>query len=217
MALPKKDGADLGSQYPLYTEIGLVLSLAILIVAFRVDMSAQSDFEVPMDEQETVDVKQIQPTEHQTEPPPPPKPPVPQEVPDDQVIEREYDFGASIDPGESLDPNQGPPDTGEEKKNEDKVFIAVEEEPDCGGIRQLQKKVEYPDFAREAGIEGRVTVRFVVDEQGNVVNPRILRGVHELLDEEALRVVKDLQCTPGKQRGKSVKVQMSLPVTFRLQ
>lgn len=218
MALRKKEGADLSSQHPLYAEIGLVLSLALLIVAFRVDISAQSDFEVPMDEQQIVDIKDVQPIEHQKEPPPPPKPPVPQEVPNNEVIEKDPDFDSPIDWNDPPASREGPPDTGKEGKKEgDKVFIAVEEEPDCGGVRQVQKKVEYPDFARKAGIEGRVTVQFVVNEQGEVVNATVLRGVHELLNEEALRAVRNLQCTPGKQRGQPVKVQMALPVTFRLQ
>lgn len=143
---------------------------------------------------------------------------MPQEVPNNDVIEQAPNFDSSIDWDDPPASRQGPPGTGGEgRKEEDKVFIAVEEKPDCGGTRRVQRKVEYPDFAREAGIEGRVTVQFVVDEQGEVVNAKVLRGVHKLLNEEALRAVNDLRCAPGKQRGKPVKVQMALPVTFWLQ
>ncbi len=219
MALRKEEGADLRKQYPLYVEIGLVLSLTLLIVAFRADFSNQSSFQVQMEEQETVDMKQIQQTQQEKEPPPPPKPPVPQEVPNNEVIENETDFDASLDMDERLDTSQGPPDDGEEEEEEEQeIFMVVENQPELvGGMKALQQAVDYPDFAKKAGIEGRVIVQFVVDKQGNVKNPKVTRGVHKLLNEEAVKAVKEQSFKPGKQRGESVKVQMSLPVTFRLQ
>ncbi|WP_119841450.1 energy transducer TonB [Salinibacter ruber] len=219
MALRKEEGADLRKQYPLYVEIGLVLSLTLLIVAFRADFSNESLFQVQMEEQETVDMKQIQQTQQEKEPPPPPKPPVPQEVPNNEVIENETDFDASLDMDERLDTSQGPPDDGEEEEEEEQeIFMVVENQPELvGGMRALQQSVEYPEFAKKAGIEGRVIVQFVVDEQGNVKNPKVTRGVHKLLNEEAVKAVKEQSFKPGKQRGQAVKVQMSLPVTFRLQ
>ncbi len=220
MALRKKKGADLRSQYPLYVEIGLVLSLAILIVAFRVNLTTQNSFQVQMEEQETVDMKQIQQTQQEEEPPPPPKPPVPQEVPNDEVIEQEdVDFDATLDMDERLDVGEGPPEEEEEEEEEEQeIFMVVENQPELiGGMKALQGAVDYPDFARKAGIEGRVIVQFVVDEQGNVQNPKVTRGVHKLLNEEAIKAVKEQKFKPGKQRGQAVKVRMSLPVTFRLQ
>jgi len=220
MALRKKEGADLREQYPLYVEIGLVLSLALLIVAFRADLSNESSFQVQMEEQETVDMKQIQQTQQEKEPPPPPKPPVPQEVPNNEVIEnQDVDFDASLDMDEQLDTSQGPPDDEEEEEeDEQEIFMVVENQPELvGGMKALQESVEYPEFAKKAGIEGRVIVQFVVDEQGNVQNPKVTRGVHKLLNKEAIRAVKEQKFKPGKQRGQAVKVQMSLPVTFRLQ
>jgi len=219
MALRKKEGADLRSQYPLYVEIGLVLSLALLIVAFRVNMSSGSSFKVQMEEQETVDMKQIQQTKQEKEPPPPPKPPVPQQVPNNEVIDQQdVDFDASLDMDEKLDTSQGPPQDEEEEEEEQEIFMVVENQPELiGGMKALQKSVEYPEFAKKAGIEGRVIVQFVVNEQGNVQDPKVTRGVHKLLNKEAIKAVKRQKFKPGKQRGKAVKVQMSLPVTFRLQ
>jgi protein TonB len=162
----------------------------------------------------------VQQTKQQTKPPPPPKPPVPVEVPNNETIEQEdVDFDSSLDLDESLDTSQGPPppDTGGEEKEEEEIFVVVEQQPNCGGIKALQQEVEYPDFARKAGIEGRVFVQFVVNEKGEVVQAKVTRGVHKLLNEEALRAVKQLECEPGMQRGKPVKVRMSLPVAFRLQ
>lgn len=112
------------------------------------------------------------------------------------------------------------PIAGERASNEEdtaKTFVIVEERPELiGGMRALQKTRKYPAKAREAGIEGRVFVQFVVDEEGKVRNPSVKRGVHRLLDQAALAAVRQMRFRPGKQDGKAVRVRMSLPVTFRL-
>jgi protein TonB len=219
MALRKEDGADLQNWYRLFIEVGLTLALVILVVAFQLDYQPEQTFQVDLKEQEVVEMEEIQQTKQQNEPPPPPKPPVPVEVPNNETIENEdVDFDASLDLDQSLDTSTGPPEPEEEEEEkEDEIFVVVEQQPDCGGAKNLQGKVEYPDFARKAGIEGRVFVQFVVDESGNVAQPKITRGVHKLLNQEVLEKVKTLKCEPGMQRGKPVKVRMSLPVTFKLQ
>jgi protein TonB len=218
MALRKDEGADLRKWYRLIVEVGFTLALLILVVAFQLDYRPDQTFEVNLQEQETVEMEEIQQTEQETKPPPPPKPPVPVEVPNNETIENEdVDFDASLDLDESLSTDQGPPEPEEEEESSDEIFVVVENQPDCGGVSALQDEVEYPSFAKKAGIEGRVFVQFVVNKEGKVTNPKVTRGVHKLLNEEAVRAVKTLQCEPGKQRGKPVKVQMSLPVTFKLQ
>jgi protein TonB len=219
MALRKDEGADLRKWYRLFVEVGLTLALLILVVAFQLDYRPEQSFEVNLQEQEVVEMEEVQQTKQEKKPPPPPKPPVPVEVPNNETIENEnVDFDASLDLDEALSTDQGPPEPEqEEEENEDEIFVVVEQQPDCGGVKALQDEVNYPEFAKKAGIEGRVFVQFVVNEEGSVVNPKVTRGVHKLLNEEALRAVKKLDCNPGKQRGKAVKVQMSLPVTFRLQ
>lgn len=218
MALRKEEGANLQEWYRIFVEVGLTLALLILVVAFQLDYRPGQSFQVDLKEQEVVDMEEIQQTEQQNEPPPPPKPPVPVEVPNNETIENEdVDFDASLDLDEQLDTREGPPPEEDEEEEEDEIFVVVEQQPDCGGVEALQKQVEYPDFARKAGIEGRVFVQFVVNEEGNVVQPEVTRGVHKLLNEAALEAVQKLNCQPGQQRGNSVKVRMSLPVTFRLQ
>lgn len=218
MALRKEEGADLRKWYRLFVQVGLTLSLLILVVAFQLNYQRSETFQVDLQEQEVVEMEEIQQTEQQNEPPPPPKPPVPVEVPNNETIENDdVDFDASLDLDQELDTSQGPPPEEEEEEEEEEIFVVVEQQPDCGGVKALQNEVEYPDFAKKAGIEGRVFVQFVVNEEGNVVQPKVTRGVHKLLNEEALRAVESLSCEPGQQRGQSVKVRMSLPVTFRLQ
>jgi TonB family protein len=71
-------------------------------------------------------------------------------------------------------------------------------------------------MARRAGIEGRVYVQFIVNENGDVEEPRVIRGIGGGADEEALRAVRDAKFKPGVQRGRPVRVQYSLPVVFKL-
>jgi len=112
--------------------------------------------------------------------------------------------------------SSGESTTAGEPGASDEVHTSVEEQPSCGGVRALAEHIQYPESARKAGIEGRVFVQFVVDENGDVIDPKITKGVQEVLNREALRVVKQLECEPGKQRGKPVKVKMAVPVTFAL-
>lgn len=99
----------------------------------------------------------------------------------------------------------------------DEYFVVVEEMPKLiGGLKGLQSKVVYPEMAKRAGIEGRVTLQFIVNENGDVENPKVIRGIGGGADEAALEVVSQAKFEPGLQRGKPVKVQYSLPVVFRL-
>lgn len=99
----------------------------------------------------------------------------------------------------------------------DDFYVVVEKMPELiGGLASLQKEIKYPQMARNAGIEGRVIIQFIVNEQGQVENPQIIRGIGGGCDEEALRAVKLAQFKPGKQRGEPVRVQYSLPIVFKL-
>ena len=81
----------------------------------------------------------------------------------------------------------------------------------------VQGKIEYPEEAKEKGITGKVFVQFIVDEKGNITEVQIIRGIHPLLNNEALRVIKESpKWTPGKQNGKNVKVSYTIPITFDL-
>ncbi len=115
-----------------------------------------------------------------------------------------------IDSNSPDSPESSPPSPEEE------YFVAVEEMPELvGGLESLMTKISYPEEAREAGDEGRVIVRFIVNEEGEVEDPQIMRGVSESLDKEALRVVKQAEFKPGMQRGQPVRVQYSLPIVFK--
>jgi protein TonB len=218
MALKKTDKADLKQRYPLFVEIGMVLTLALLIVAFRLDMSANDDFQVSLEEQEVVQMEEIQQTTQIEKPPPPPRPPVPVEVPDDEVLDDvELDLDVSLDLDEMVDLPPPPPPAEDKEEEEPEIFVIVEQSPELiGGLPALQSKIRYPEIAKKAGVEGRVYLQFVVDEQGNVHDPIVTRGIGAGCDEEAIRAIMEAKFKPGKQRGKAVKVKMSLPITFKL-
>ena len=84
-------------------------------------------------------------------------------------------------------------------------------------MRFISSQMRYPEEAKEMGIEGRIYLRFVVSKEGKVTQVRVLRGVHPLLEAEALRVVSALpDFVPGRMQGKPVNVEYTLPILFKL-
>ena len=97
-------------------------------------------------------------------------------------------------------------------------FVAVEEMPEpIGGIKGIQEKITYPEIAKRAGVEGKVYILAFVDESGNVTKAQILKGIGAGCDEAARDAVLQTKFKPGKQRGTPVKVQVSIPIVFKLQ
>lgn len=105
---------------------------------------------------------------------------------------------------------------------EDYVFVIVEEMPEFpGGKDSLYKflgaNIVYPNKAKKDGIEGKVYVNFTIEKDGTINKVKVLRSVHPLLDEEAIRVVESFpKWKPGKQKGKTVRVSYNLPLNFVL-
>jgi protein TonB len=114
-----------------------------------------------------------------------------------------------------------PPVVEAPKKEE--IFTRVEQMPQFGSgerelLEYLAKNIKYPTIARENGIQGTVVIQFVVDKDGSVTEPTVVREVGGGCDEEALRVIKTMpKWIPGKQQGKPVKVRYTLPVKFKLE
>lgn len=110
----------------------------------------------------------------------------------------------------------------QEKKSNDGVYFNAEKMPEyTGGIEALKsdimKSVKYPEEAKKKGIQGKVFVSFIIDENGKLTNAKIARGVEPSLDKEALRVVNQLKdWSPGMDEGKPVKVSFTLPIQFAL-
>lgn len=110
------------------------------------------------------------------------------------------------------------------EKLEDIVpYASVEAKPTFNGgdadsfVKYVQQNIKYPENALENGVEGKVTVNFVVDATGKIRNAKVVNGVDEELNAEALRVVESAPAwTPAKQNGKNVPVTCSIPVTFKI-
>ena len=99
----------------------------------------------------------------------------------------------------------------------DEVFAVVDEMPEIqGGLVALHREIQYPEAAKDSGIEGRVVVQFVVDKQGNVVEPSVVKGIGGGCDEEALRAVQAMTFTPGRHNGEPANVRLTLPISFQL-
>ena len=136
----------------------------------------------------------------------------------DSAAEKPLMVGVTVDGTPAQDEAQA-----EESVVQGKVFDVVEQMPAFPGGQQelmnfLMKNVKYPKEATDKGIEGRVIVQFVVDKDGSVVEPKVVKSVSPELDQEALRVVKKMpKWQPGKQNGEVVRVKYHIPVSFRLQ
>ena len=111
--------------------------------------------------------------------------------------------------------------TAQTKKN-DMLFSVVEVMPQYPGgqiamLQYLMKNIKYPEQAMKEGIQGRVTVRFIVEKDGSISDVKPVLSVHPLLNKEAVRVVKSMpKWSPGKHNGKPVRVRFNLPVMFKL-
>lgn len=202
----------------------MVITLGILVALFRMPMrpgGKGENFSLP--HQETVHMEKVIQTVQKTQPPPPPVPQVPVAVPNSSVInDSPIDLNSELNVNAPLNlPTPPPPpknDSGAPKEQNRQVFVVVEHMPKLiGGLAGLEKRIVYPKLAREAGIEGRVYIQFIVDKHGHVEDPKVIRGIGGGCDKEALKVVKEARFTPGLQRGRPVAVRYSLPIVFRLE
>ena len=221
MEIKKYPKYDLENYHQLFLNIGLIVALTAVIIAFEwktYDRGAGMDLGVIEDNFE--DLLEIPPKEQ-----PPPPPPVIQqpeiiEVPDEEEIEEEIEIELDVEFEEELIVEELVFEEPEEEVEE--IFTIVEDQPEFpGGIGAFYKYVatnlRYPAQARRMGIAGKVFVQFVVEKDGRLTDVQILKGIGAGCDEEALRVIKKSKAwKPGRQRGRPVKVRMIIPINFRL-
>ncbi|MBR6048778.1 MAG: energy transducer TonB [Bacteroidales bacterium] len=228
MELKKNPKADLEKRRGLYLEIGLVTIMVLALAAFEWKSYDQEQIEVvqrtAMDEVEDVIIQTQQ--EELPPPPPPEQPEVTTElnvIEDDAESENEMDMSSFQRQEEATNIEITPVKIEEEEEEEEQtIFQVVENDPEFpGGVEAMYKylaqNIKYPQLARENNITGRVYVTFVVERDGSVSGVRVLRDIGGGCGAEAVRVVKSMpKWTPGKQRGKAVRVQYNLPVNFSL-
>lgn len=228
MEIKKTPKADLENRRTLYTEIGLVVALLVVWGAFSYSTKEKAVASLGEDTQ-VVEVEDMVPITQETPPPPPEAPKIP--VLSDQIDIVEDDIKVD-DNFMSLedDANLGVEimdyveEVKEEVVEEEAIpFQLVEEKPSFNGgdanefSKWVNSKLQYPEIAKENGVQGRVTLQFTVNPDGSVSNVKVLRGVDSSLDKEAVRVVSmSPKWKPGKQRDRAVKVTFTFPVIFQL-
>ena len=220
--LPYKiNGKSLRAQYGFTLQIGIVLSLLVLLALFTMPLQMKTSFENEIVMQEVVQLEEIVQTKQKFKAPPPPRPIVPIEVPNDEILEEEeFELDVALDLDEMIEDLSPPPlpdlET-EPELDEGEVFMVVEEMPSMiGGREKLYEFVTYPVMAREANLEGMVVVGIVIEKDGSPTNIEVLKSVHPILDEAAMKAVSKVLFNPGKQRGKPVRVKMAIPIRFKL-
>jgi len=218
VALKKNPKVDLKRKYKRIFETGLIISLALLVIAFKFYPSFAKDNLKLEGPQELLLVEDVEHTKQEAAPPPPPKPPIPIEAPSDDVLEDIEISETDLDVDAVIESVPPPPPAIEDEESEPVFFVAVEEQPEpIGGIEAIQAKIVYPEIAKRAGVQGRVYVKAFVDKNGIVRKVDILKGIGAGCDEAARDAVMQTRFKPGRQRGKPVNVQVSIPVVFKLQ
>jgi protein TonB len=224
MELKKSPKASLEDKKVLFAMMGLVMVLSLLYIGFEwteSEVKVYDSFNTEMLAEEEIEIVQTQ-----QELPPPPPPPVPDVVEvinivEDDVIVESVDINTEDDKNKEVVIQA--PVAAPIQEEDDVVFQVVETMPSFPGgdaalFKFLGENVKYPVIAQENGIQGRVICQFVVNRDGSIVDVEVVRPVDSSLDKEAIRVIKSMpKWSPGKQRGKSVRVKYTLPVNFKLQ
>ena len=230
METKKSNRANLEKNRSMFFQVGLLLALGLAFVAFEWQSAPRiSDV---IWESLTMDVAPFEVPVTITPAPPPPAPPQPAYELD--IVDNTVDVGEI--PDIIFDVESGynilPTDLFSQSS------LVIEDEPEIFDVGLVEEKalfngkpveeafrdyviqhLTFPRIAIENCISGKVFIQFVVDQNGNVVDERVVRGVDPSLDNEALRLIKSTSgmWTPGKQRGKPVKVRYTFPITFKLQ
>jgi protein TonB len=234
---PKKnEKVDLSKNSSLYFVIGLAVVLFVSWQAIEwktykktygyeaLNVEDEDDEEIPITEQ----IKTPPPPP----PPPPPAPEVIEVVEDEEEVEETVIESTETDEDEIIEVEEV--EIEEDDLDVDVPFAVIEDVPIFPGCervkkskrrecfqekmnKHIRKNFRYPEIAQEMGIQGRVYVNFIIGKNGEITNIR-MRGPDKNLEKEAQRIISKLPTmTPGKQRGRPVRVPFSIPITFRLQ
>ena len=233
MELKKNPKADINQNSSLYFVIGLAVVMLVVWRALEYKKyDKTNDYDIALNIEDQLDEEVPMTEQIKTPPPPPPAAPEVIEVVEDEeeVEETVIESTESSQEEEVIEID----DVEVEEFDEDiTVPFAVIEDvpifPGCEGAsnkktcfqemmqKHIRKNFRYPEIAQEMGVQGRVNVMFVIQKDGSIGGIR-MRGPDKNLEAEALRIINKLpNMTPGKQRGRPVKVPFSIPITFRLQ
>jgi protein TonB len=227
MEAKKSKNADLENKKSIFIQVGLVVALSIILIGFEWTSKPGNDDDSEMVQQIEMENEMIV-TRRQEPPKEQPKPETPKvaevlDIVEDDVEIDDFDFDMEVDEDTEYDFTMVEDD--EEEIDEEEIFYIVEDMPTFNGgdpaiefRKYIASNLEYPEIAAENGISGRVIVQFAVNSSGKVVDAVEVRSVDPALDKEAIRVVMTSPpWTPGRQRGKAVKVLFTFPINFVLQ
>lgn len=234
MELKKSAKADLRKNSSLYFVLGLAVVMALVFVALEwKTYDKANDYDISMDVEELLD-EEVPMTEQLKTPPPPPPPAAPEVI---EVVEDEEEVEETVI--ESTETSQDEEiieiediEVDEIEEDIEVPFSVIEDVPVFPGCesagdkkacfnemmqQHIRKNFRYPEIAQEMGIQGRVSVMFTIQKDGSIGNIR-MRGPDKNLEAEAMRIIQKLpKMTPGKQRGRAVRVPFSIPIMFKLQ
>ena len=234
MQLKKNPKADLTKNSSLYFAIGLASVLLFSWVAIEWKTYEKSAFDYEALNVDDEDDDEVPITEQiKTPPPPPPPPPAPEVI---EIVEDEEDIEETVIESTETDQEEIVEivDVVDDFEDVDVPFAVIEDVPLFPGCekvaksdrrkcfqeqinKHIRKNFRYPEIAQEMGIQGRVYVNFIISKDGSITNIR-MRGPDKNLEKEAKRIISKLpKMTPGKQRGRPVRVPFSIPISFRLQ
>jgi len=226
MTTKKTNKANLDKKRGLFFQIGLIISILAIVIVFEIgrektELSVEQEIigvNLEMEMMPITQKEQLKPSE-------------PKKIQSLEIVIK--DDKQIIDNGKELDYN-----LLEELPDFSNYEVNIEEEPEidftCGIIsfadhmpefyggraallKYIYDNVKYPIEAQENGIQGTVYLRFVVEKDGSIGEIEIIRGVHELIDTEAINVVKNMpDWKPGKHRGRKVSVWFTIPIVFQL-
>lgn len=229
MEAKKNSRASLENKRTLFFEIGLIAALAVVLTSFEWNSATKEVASISAGRISLIDDETIPITQQETPPPPENiKEPVISE--DIQIVENDVKINTEFfSPDDNNEPIKIVPYIEQSNKTEDEEveefipFAIVEDKPTFQGgdantfTKWVYGNIVYPELAIENGIQGRVTVQFTIDKDGSVKDVQVLRGADSTLDKEAVRVIsKSPKWSPGKQRGKAVKVKYTFPIIFQM-
>jgi len=228
MEIKKTEKASLENKRLLFTEIGAVIALLLVLGAFSYSTKEKKAAAFEAVNEEIVEEEMI-PITQETPPPPPEVPDIPVlsdqiDIVDDDITVEDTFMDLEDDSNLGVEIKDYVEEVEEEAVEEEAIpFQLVEEKPSFQGgdpnafSAWVNKNLQYPAVAAENGISGRVMLQFTVEKDGSVSNVKVVRGVDPTLDKEAVRVVSSSpKWKPGKQRDRAVKVTYTFPVIFQL-
>lgn len=227
MEIKKSQTANLEDKKTTWVLIGFIIVLAAHFVAFEWTQYEKTfDGEILDAGEVSLEEEMIPITMPEKKTVPPPPQAVTQaevlNIVEDNADIEETTIVSAEDQAEFVEIRDDVPIVVEEPEEEQQIFQVVENMPEFPGgnaalMAYLKKNIKYPTICQEQGIQGRVIVQFVVNADGSIVDPQVIKPINPYLDKEALRVVSGMpKWKPGEQRGKAVRVKFTLPVTFRL-